>query len=103
MARVIVTPSADADTAEIIAHLAAQAGYRIAGKYNASFEQLYDALADFPDSGAPRPKVGTHIRIGIVSPYIVIYRHTKAEDTVRVLRIVHGSRRITGKLLRGTS
>jgi len=55
VARVIVTPSADADTAEIIAHLAAKAGYRIADKYNASFEQLYDTLADFPDSGAPRP------------------------------------------------
>jgi toxin ParE1/3/4 len=103
VARVIVTPSADADTAEIIAHLAAKAGYRVADKYNASFEQLYDMLADFPDSGAPRPKVGAHIRIGIVSPYIAIYRHTEAEDTVRVLRIVHGSRRITGKLLRGTS
>jgi len=60
-------------------------------------------LADFPDSGPPRPKVGAQIRIGIVSPYIVIYRHTEAEDTVRVLRIVHGSRRITGKLLRGVS
>jgi toxin ParE1/3/4 len=103
VARVIVTPSADADTAEILAFLAAKAGYGVAAKYNASFEQLYDNLADFPDSGAPRPKVGGKIRIGIVSPYVVIYRHTDADSTVRVLRIVHGSRKITGKLLRGTS
>lgn len=75
MARVVVTPSADADTAEIIAYLDAKAGYGVAAKYNASFEQLYDDLADFPDSGAPRPKVGAKIRIGIVSPYIVIYRY----------------------------
>ena len=43
------------------------------------------------------------IRVGIASPYIVIYSHMEADDTVRVLRIVHGSRRITGKLLRGAS
>jgi toxin ParE1/3/4 len=75
VARVVVTPSADADTAEIIAYLDAKTGYGVAAKYNASFEQLYDDLADFPDSGAPRPKVGAKIRIGIVSPYIVIYRY----------------------------
>ena len=69
--------------------------------YNASFERLYEHLADFPGSGPPRPKVGLQIRIGIVSPYVVIYRHTEADSIVRVLRIVHGSRRITGKLLRG--
>ena len=102
MARVIITPSADADTAEIIAYLDAKAGHGIAAKYRASFERLYDQLADFPDSGPPRRQVGSKIRIGIVSPYIVIYRHTESDSIVRVLRIVHGSRRITGKLLRGT-
>jgi toxin ParE1/3/4 len=101
VARVIVTPAADADTAEIMAYLQVRAGHGVAARYNASFERLYDHLADFPDGGAPRPKVGSRIRIGIVAPYIVIYRHTEADSTVRVLRIVHGSRRITGKLLRG--
>ena len=103
MARVIVTPSADADAAGIIAYLEAKAGYGVAARYNASFEQLYDNLADFPDAGAPRPKIGSNIRIGVVSPYVVIYRRTEADGTVRVLRIVHGSRRITGKLLHGAS
>ncbi len=103
MARVLVTPSADADTAEILTYLAVKAGYGVAARYNASFERLYDNLADFPDSGAPRPKVGVGVRIGIISPYVVIYRHTEATGAVRVLRIVHGSRRITGRLLRGTS
>jgi toxin ParE1/3/4 len=58
-------------------------------------------LADFPDTGAPRPKIGSNIGIGVVSPYVVIYRHTEADGAVRVLRIVHGSRWITGKLLHG--
>lgn len=103
MARVVITPSADEDTSGILAFLAAKAGYGVAVKYNASFEQLYDNLADFPDSGAPRPKVGSKLRIAIVSPYVVIYRYTETDDTVQVLRIVHGSRKITGKLLRGAS
>jgi plasmid stabilization system protein ParE len=34
-----------------------------------------------------------------VPPYIVIYDHEQAADLVTVLRIVHGRRRITGKLL----
>jgi plasmid stabilization system protein ParE len=65
VARVIVTPSADA--AEIVGYLHVKAGYGVAAKYNASFEQIYDHLADFPDSEAPRPKMGLQIRIGIVS------------------------------------
>ena len=43
------------------------------------------------------------IRAGIASPYILIYSLMEADDIVGVPRIVHGSRRITGKLLRGAS
>jgi toxin ParE1/3/4 len=103
VARIVITRSADEDISEILAFLAAKAGYGVATKYNAFFEQLYDNLADFPDSGAPRPKVGAKIRIAIVSPYVVIYQYTEADDTARVLRIVHGRRKIAGKLLRGPS
>jgi toxin ParE1/3/4 len=103
VARVVVTPSADADAAEIIADLEAKAGFVVAARYNASFERLYDILADFPGTGPPRPALGAHIRIGVVLPYIVIYSHTETDGVVRVLRIVHGSRRISGTLLRGAS
>ena len=96
----MITPSADEDTSEILAFLAAKAGHSVAAKYNASFEPLYDNLPDFPNSGAPRPEVGAEIRIAIGSPYVVIYRHTDADGTARALRIVHGSHKITGKLLR---
>ncbi len=60
---------------------------------------LYDRLADHPDSGALRPAPGQSIRIGIVSPFIIIYRHTEDSGIVTVLRIVHGRRKITGKML----
>jgi toxin ParE1/3/4 len=43
--------------------------------------------------------LGKDIRIGIVLPYIVIYRHHEADDIVTVLRIVHGRRNITSKLI----
>jgi len=99
MARVIVTASADADVYAIQAHLAKAAGIRVAAKYTALFENLYDRLAEHPDNGAPRPGLGKDTRIGIVLPYIVIYRHHKADDVVTILRIVHGRRNITTKLI----
>lgn len=85
--------------AGIIAYLADKAGYNLAARYVASFDQLYDRLADHPGSGAPRPSLGPHVRIGIVPPYIVVYEHDPANDTVIILRIVHGRRKVTGGLL----
>jgi toxin ParE1/3/4 len=101
-ARVVIASSADADYAEILTDLVARAGLRTATKYNELFERLYDRLADHPHSGAPRPVLGRSIRIGIVAPYIVIYRD-EDDNIVTVLRIVHGRRRITGKMLQQTS
>jgi toxin ParE1/3/4 len=102
MARIVIASSADADFAEILAELAIKAGWRTAAKYDELFETLYDRLTDHPRGGAPRPALGQNVRIGIVSPYIVIYRNEE-NNTVTVLRIVHGRRRITGKMLRPTS
>ena len=99
MARVVIASSADADYAQIISDLAAKAGLPTAVKYDELFESLYDRLADHPRGGAPRPALGPNIRIGIVTPYIVIYRNDDAGNTVTVLRIVHGRRRITGRML----
>ncbi len=99
-ARVLITSSADADYAAILTDLATKAGWRVAAKYDALFERLYDRLADHPRSGAPRPVLGRNVRIGggSVSPYIVIYRN-EDDHTVTVLRIVHGQRWITGRIL----
>jgi toxin ParE1/3/4 len=98
--RVIIAPAAAADTQDILTFLAERAGNRTASKYAALFERLYDRLEDFPASGAPRPALGSNIRIGIVRPYIIIYRHLGGSDTATVLRIVHGRRDITRTLLR---
>jgi hypothetical protein len=48
-----------------------------------------------------RPKLGPHIRVGVVFPYLVVYRHVEGDDTVSIIRVLHGRRRMTRKLLRG--
>ena len=101
MARVVVTQPADADVSDILTYLEREAGRLVASQYNAAFESLYERLAVHPDSGATRPALGLQIRVSIVLPYVVIYRHVAAADLVAIIRIVHGSRRITRKLLGG--
>ena len=77
------------------------AGYLVADRYSADLESLYERLADYPDSCQARPELGAHVRVGLVHPYLVVYRHPKGSDTVGIVRILHGSRRITRKLPRG--
>jgi toxin ParE1/3/4 len=99
--RVVITSSADADTAHVTADLGAKAGATVADRYVSDFDKLYQRLADHPRSGAPRPALGRHVRICIVSPYVVIYEYIEADDTVMIMRIVHGRRKITRAFLRG--
>jgi toxin ParE1/3/4 len=101
VARVVVTPEADADSAFIIADLSKKAGVRVADRYEADFDIVYDRLANHPQSGAPRPRLGRHVRICIVSPYIVFYEHAAADDDVTIMRIAHGRRKITRQFVRG--
>ena len=103
MARVVVSTVAQADTATILRDLASKAGLGVAADYAAFLEVLYDRLATHPDSGAPRPAYGRHVRIGLVWPYVVAYRHVPDSDLVGIIRVVHGSRQITRKLLAGAS
>ncbi len=69
-------------------------------KFSDLFDRLYERLESHPEGGAPRPDLGRHIRIGVVTPYLVIYRYAAENDTVTVLRLLDGRRRISGKLLR---
>jgi toxin ParE1/3/4 len=101
VARVAFTASADADSAKIIADLTAAAGANVADRYDADFDKLYERLSDHPKSGAPRPALGRYVRICVVLPYIVIYEHIEADDTVTIMRIAHGRRKITRQFVRG--
>jgi toxin ParE1/3/4 len=57
-------------------------------------------LAEFPDIGPPRPEFGRNARIALVHPFVIVYDH--ADDTVTVLRVLHGRRNITRRLVRQT-
>jgi toxin ParE1/3/4 len=103
MARLVIAATADADTADILDDLATKAGERIAAKYAGLFEKLLVRLTAYPAIGARRPALGQDVRIGIVSPYVVIYDHNANADTVTVLRIVHGRRDISRQMLTSPS
>ena len=98
MAKVVITRLAFDDIDTIITRLAIHAGWPVSARFEVEFAALFDRLAQFPGSGAPRPKLGKHTRIGIVSPFVVIYDFK--QDKVLVLRVVHGRRKITRKLAR---
>jgi toxin ParE1/3/4 len=95
VARVVIAEPADADAAGIISDLDVKAGAVVARRCDAGFDLLYTRPAAFPESGSPRPALGGFVRIGVVSPYLMIYRHVPDDDLVVVLRIVHGRRRIS--------
>ena len=99
MARIVVTASADADTAFILGDLAAKAGVNVAARYYADIDTLYRRLERFPESGSPRPALGRLVRIGFVSPYNVIHEYIKFDDEGTIMRIVHARRRITRRML----
>jgi plasmid stabilization system protein ParE len=98
MARVVVTELAQFDVRRILSDLSERAGRRVAAKYAPEFKAAYRRLHDLPDSGSPRPKLGSRTRIAIKRPYLVIDEHE--DDVVTVLRVLHGKRNITRDLLR---
>jgi toxin ParE1/3/4 len=99
MARVIVSEVADEDLSRISARLAHEAGSRVARKYGLRFERLFELIAQRPEICAARPRLGPFIRVGVVFPYVVIYRHIAGEDIASVLRVVDGRRNIVRSLL----
>ena len=101
MTRVVLTSLADADAARIIAYLAEAAGDQVAEKYVDEFDEVYRRLERFPDSGSPRTKLGASVRLAVAWPYAILYQYDVTEDTVTILRIVHGRREITRRLLGG--
>ena len=99
MARVVITAPADTDVDALLHYLKRQTGEVIAGRYCQRLEQLFERLGEHPDSGPSREALGRGVRIGMVLPYIVFYRYDEADDVVAILRVLHGNREVTRKLL----
>ena len=100
MAVVVVSPLALIDLEDIAAYLMIEAGPSIANRYAEEFVEVMDQLALFPGSGSPRPGLGRDVRIAIVTPYLLIHRHALGSECIDVLRVVHGRRKITRRMLR---
>jgi toxin ParE1/3/4 len=103
MTQLVVTADAEADTRDILSYLEREAGSAIAADYADRFRSTLEHLVDFPEIGAPRPNLGRHVRIGIVSPYVLIYEFAREYDTLTLLRILHGKRNIPRELRRRSS
>ena len=101
MTRLVVAAEAEADTDDILIYLEREASPRIAEAFGRRFRTAIERFVDLPESGSPRPALGRDIRISIVFPYILIYRYSSQDDTVTLLRILHGRRNITSGLLTG--
>jgi toxin ParE1/3/4 len=99
MTRLFVTADAEADTSEILAYLAREAGHLVAEDYGGRFRTTIERLVVMPETGAPRPALGPNARIAIVYPYVLIYDYTREDDTLTLLRILHGRRNVIRDLL----
>jgi plasmid stabilization system protein ParE len=100
MAGLIVSRETLADLDEILAYLTSVAGKPIALRYGERFRAAFRHLMDFPATGAMQPRLAPDMRIWVIAPYVVFYRFAIDDDTVRVLRILHGRRNVTERLLR---
>jgi len=99
MARVRLSPAALADFDSIIDHLVEVAGNRTAADYAERIQAALNRLVMFPGLGAPRPRFCRRTRMTSVPPYLIFYDGGPRSRVVEVLRIVHGRRNITPRLV----
>lgn len=100
MTRLIVATDAERDIGEILDYLEREAGSQTAVAYGQRFVQAIERMADFPGHGTPRPDLGTDARVALVWPYLLVYDFTAADDTATLLRVLHGKRDITERLIK---
>jgi toxin ParE1/3/4 len=91
------SPDADADIVamtEYFAQFSTDYGLELKRKITSRLE----VLAAFPYLGTPRPRLHPNLRQTCVESYLIFY-FPKADGIV-VVRIIHGRRKITRKMLR---
>ncbi len=99
MIEIVFSELADTNSHTIFEYLYENAGEKTALKYRAMFDKLYQNLEDFPDNGVSREKLGANVRVCFADPYIMFYTHVRADNIVKILRILHGRREVTIKSL----
>jgi toxin ParE1/3/4 len=97
MLRVIILPAAEQDIVDLGRSLLERAG-RITS--DAMVERIFtkiELLGEFPRIGMPRDDFRPGTRVSAARPYLIF--HTIANDTVIVLRVLHGARDIKPEML----
>jgi plasmid stabilization system protein ParE len=100
MIRIVVTPRVRRDRDDILRYLAREAGAGAVRKYAERFRDATLRLTEMPGSGSLRPELGFRCRLVVIAPYLLIYDYDPAHGQVTLLRILHGKRGITERLLR---
>ena len=95
MATIDVAPRAAADIDGILIDQHDRGGRAAAARCQAEFKAATRQLAHHPESGRRRPDIGPDLRSVLVHPYVLIYSYDPAADTVSVLRVLHGRRRLS--------
>ena len=99
MSRIVFSLAALADLQKISDDIADNNGTRTAAKYLVKLRQSLEVLAEFPYAGRLRPQLGHKLRSWPHRPYVAIY--VPETDGIRIVRIVHGRRKITRRLVAG--
>jgi plasmid stabilization system protein ParE len=100
MIRIVVTPPMRRDRDDILRYLAREAGAGAVLKYAERFRDATLRLVEMPGCGSSRPELGSRCRVIVIAPYLLIYDYDPARSQVTLLRILHGKRGITERLLR---
>jgi toxin ParE1/3/4 len=91
--RVIYSTQAELDLRDIWRYIA-QFDTATANRFYDAIKFRSSALRHFPNRGRLRNDVQEGVRMIVVGKYLVFY--TVQVDTVRVLRVLHGSRNLAG-------
>ncbi len=87
VARVIPSPSAQADLEEIRDYSIEQFSAEVADAYFLGFDEVFDLLASHPLAGQAHPELGKGVRCILHRKHRIFY--TVNGDTVVIIRIIH--------------
>lgn len=85
-----LSDAAKDDLRDIWHAIATRRDERTADSVTAKILARCRSRAGFPESGRSRDELAPRLRSFLVAPYVVFYRPD--EDTIQVIRIVHGHR-----------
>jgi toxin ParE1/3/4 len=98
MGQLRFSPAAARDLQKISEDIGAAAGSAVALAFVDRLRKSLETLGAYPGAGRRRPGFGPGVRSWAVWPYVAFYRQNGHD--AEIIRILHGRRRITRRLLR---